>query len=124
MDEERFVLVLAQDVLEEFVAGVALLVEHARLAAAGIEQQAERQRKIALLGEVADGLRAPVFLDGELVLGQIVDDLALFVADGGQDVDDVDVGREGVLRPGWKGWNGSSQVQEIAAGKHHPDGRG
>ena len=101
MDEERFVLVLAQDVLEEFVAGVALPIEHARLAAAGIEQQAEREREIALLGEVADGLRAPVFLDGELVLGQIVDDFALLVADGGQDVDDVDAGGElGVLRPG------------------------
>ena len=29
VDEERFVLVLAQDVLEEFVAGVALLIEDA-----------------------------------------------------------------------------------------------
>ena len=124
VDEKRFVLVLAQDVLEEFVAGIALLIEHARLAAAGIEEQAERERKIALLGEVADGLRTPVFLDGEFVLGQIVDDLALFVADGGQDADNVDAGGElGVLRPGERG-EGSCQVKEVTAGQHHIHGRG
>ena len=44
VNKECFVLVFAQDVFEEFVTGVALPVEHARLAAAGIEKDTERER--------------------------------------------------------------------------------
>ena len=100
VNEKRFIFVLAQDVLEEFVTGVAFPIEHARLAAASIEKQAEREGEIALLREVADGLRTPVLLECELVLDEIVNDLALLVANSGQNVDHVDAGGEfGVLRP-------------------------
>jgi hypothetical protein len=70
MDQERFVLVFAENVFKEFVTGVALPIVDPRLAAAGIEQQAQREGKITLLREIADGLRTPVFLDAEFVLAE------------------------------------------------------
>ena len=47
MNEEGFVAVFAQDVIEELVAGRLFLAEHLRLAGAGIDEQAERERREA-----------------------------------------------------------------------------
>ena len=51
MDHEGFILVRAQHVVEEAVAGRALLVKNAPLAHAGIDQQAERQWKVGISRE-------------------------------------------------------------------------
>jgi len=94
VDQERFVFVFTEDVLEEVVAGVALLIDQAALAAAGIHQQPQDQGSVGLLGEILDRLHAAVFFEREIVLGEIVNDLAVLVADTHQHVDDIYTGRE------------------------------
>jgi len=49
VDDEGFVFVFAEDVLDEFEAGVAFTIENPGLAAAGIDEQTERKRDVALL---------------------------------------------------------------------------
>ena len=44
--------------------------------------------------EVGDRLRAAVLADRDLALGEVLDDGAPFVADGGDEVDDLDLGGE------------------------------
>jgi hypothetical protein len=100
VDDECLVLILTQDLLEELVARAALVFEHARHAEAGIDQQSERQRQIGLAGEVFDGLRTAVFVQGEVFLGEVLDDLAALFVDGGKDVDDLDVGGVGGVGSG------------------------
>ena len=95
MDDECLVLVFAHQVFQKGVAGDTLLLQHAPLAHAGVHQQAEREREIGFFGEVADRLRTAVFFQLEVVLGQVVYDLAVFVAHRGQHIDHFDVGREG-----------------------------
>ena len=87
MDEEEIVLVFAQDLVDEAETGAALGVEHAALAHAGVDQEPDGERKVRLAGEVGDGLRAAVFEDGEIVLGEVADDLAVFREHVRQDVD-------------------------------------
>ena len=100
VDDEGHILIFAKHLVEEAIAGVALGFDKPALAHAGIHQQPERERKIALLGEVADGLRPAVLGQGEIVLGQIADDVALLVADGREDVDNFDIGGEGRIGRG------------------------
>jgi hypothetical protein len=83
MDQEGFVFVFAQDVIEERVAGALFLVEDAPLAEAGVNEQAEGERQVAFAHKILDGLRARVFLESEVGLIQIGDDFAVLVADGG-----------------------------------------
>ncbi len=64
------------------------------LADAGIHQEAEGQGQAGFLGEIADGLRAAVFFEGEIVLGEVVNHAALIVANGGEEIDYADVGGE------------------------------
>ena len=58
VNDEGLVLVGAHQVVEEAVAGGALLVQHAPLAHAGVHQQPERERKVGLFSEIADGFAA------------------------------------------------------------------
>ena len=88
---------LAQDLVEKLLARAALLGEHGALAAAHIDQQAERQRLVGLRREVANGLRPAVFFEREIVFGKSPDQLSLFIANGDQDVDYVDAGGKGGL---------------------------
>lgn len=91
MDDEGFVLVLAQDLVQKGPAGAALLAEHVAHAHAGIDQQAEGERQVGLAREVADRLRVAVFLEEKIVAREVLDDPALFVANRRQHVHDFDV---------------------------------
>ena len=91
MNHEGLVLILAQHVVQKTVAGGALLVEDATLAPARVHQQAERQRQVGLPGEIGDRLEVPVFLQLEVILAQVGDDLAVLVAHGREHVDDLDL---------------------------------
>ncbi len=82
MDQEGLVFFLAQNMIEERVAGALFLVEDAALAEAGVDQQAEGERQIAFAHKIFDGLRAGVFLESEVGLIQVGDDFAVLVADG------------------------------------------
>src|SRR5208283_1674446 len=62
VNDERGIFVLAQKLVEEAVAGAALVVQDAALAEAGVDQEAEAQRQIGFVREVVDGLRAAVFV--------------------------------------------------------------
>jgi hypothetical protein len=87
VDEEGFVLVFAEDAIEEGAAGGAFLIEDAALAEAGVDEEAEGKREIRLFGEIGDGLGLGVLFEGEVVFGEIADEAAVFVADGGEEVD-------------------------------------
>ena len=94
VNDERAILVRAEHLAEEAIAGGALFGQEAALADAGIDQEAERQGQAGFLGEIADGLRAAVFFEGEIVLGEVGDHVALSVANRGEEIDDADVGGE------------------------------
>src|SRR4029077_9661340 len=100
MDEEGFVLVFAQDAIEEGAAGGAFLVEEAALAEAGVDEEAEGEREIGLFGEIGDGLGLGVLFESEIVFGEIADEVAVFVADGGEEIDGGDVYGDGGLLAG------------------------
>ena len=95
MDEEGFVFVFAQDAIEERAAGGALLVEDAALAEAGVDEEAEGEREVGLFGEIGDGLGLAVLVESEVVFGEIADEVAVFVADGGEEIDGGDVEGDG-----------------------------
>jgi len=95
VDEEGFVLVFAQDAIEERAAGGAFLIEDAALAEAGVDEEAEGEREIGVFCEIGDGLGLAVLLEGEVVFGEVADDVAMFVADGGEEVYGGDVDGDG-----------------------------
>jgi len=95
MDEEGFVFVFAEDVIEERAAGGAFLIKDAALAEAGVHEEAEGEREIGFLGEIGDGLRLAVLVEGEVVFGEIADEVAVFVSDGGDEIDGGDVESDG-----------------------------
>ena len=99
MDEEGLVFVFAEDVIEKRAAGGAFLIEDAALAEAGVHEEAEGEREIRFLGEIGDGLRLAVLIEGEVVFGEIADEVAVFVSDGGDVIDggDVEGDRRGLL---------------------------
>ena len=94
VDEEGLVLGLHEHLVEKTAARVALGIEDAGLTAAGVDQQAEREREIRLLRKILDGLRAAVFLKREIVFGEVADDLAMVVAYGYGQRDYFDIDRE------------------------------
>ena len=95
MDEEGFVFAFAEDAIEEGTAGGAFLVEEAALAEAGVDEEAESERKVGLFSEIGDGLGVGVLFEGEVVFGEIADEVAVFVADGGEEIDSGDVDGDG-----------------------------
>ena len=95
MDEEGFVFVFAQDVIEERAAGGAFLVEDLALAEAGVDEKAKSEGEIGVFGEIGDGLGLAVLVESEVVLGEVADDVAVFVADGGEEIDGGDVDGDG-----------------------------
>lgn len=88
-----------QHLVKEAVAGAAFFAENPALAHAGVDQQTEREREIRFAAEVLDGLRAPIFLQGEVIFAQVIDDLAVLVAHRGKHVHDFHVDSDGVLLP-------------------------
>jgi hypothetical protein len=95
VNKEGFVLGLHQHLINKTAARVALRVEHVVLTATGIDEQAKRKREVCLLRKIFDGLRAPVFLQREIVFSEVADDLAMFVANGDRQRDHFDVNRDG-----------------------------
>ena len=81
----------AHHAVDELDGGFLLEAEAVADAVAGIDQDAEAQRQVALGGELHDGLRLLVFEDLEVVLGQVGDEAALLVGDGEEHVDAGDV---------------------------------
>ena len=100
VDEEGFVFVFAEDMVEERAAGGTFLIEDAALAEAGVDEEAEGEREIGFFGEIGDGLGLGVLFEGEVVFGEIADEVAVFVADGGEKIDGGDVYGDGRLLAG------------------------
>jgi len=68
------------------------------------------------LGEVLDDLLPAVLEDGEVVFGEVVDELAGFVADSGQGVDDLNAsGEDGVLVLRAQGQAGGGRKKELTS---------
>ena len=102
MDEEGFVFVFTENVVEEGAAGGALLIEDAALAEAGVDEEAEGEREIGFFGEIGDGLGLGVLFEGEVFLREIADQAAVFVANGGEEIYGGDVNGDGRLLGGQK----------------------
>ena len=100
VDEEGFVFVFAKDAVEERAAGGPLLVEEAALAEAGVHEEAEGEREVGLFGEIGDGLGLGVLFEDEVVFGEIVHEVAVLVADGGEEIDGGNVEGDGGLLAG------------------------
>ena len=94
MNEERFVLALAQHLVHEVAACVALLTEDPPLAHARVHEQAERERQVSFPRKVADGLGAALFLQEEIVLVESFYNLAVRVPDRGKHIHDFYAGGE------------------------------
>ena len=94
MDDEGPVLFRPEHLFEELLAGGALVGKDEAGAAAGVDEQANDEREVALGREVADFLGFAFLVEQEIGLGQAADDLVLLVPDIGEKVDDLDVGRE------------------------------
>jgi site-specific DNA recombinase len=77
-------IAIAQYLVEKRVTCASFALQHARLAAAGIHQQSDRERQAGFLRKVADGLRHAIFQQHEVVAIQIFDEPAFPVADGRQ----------------------------------------
>ena len=95
VNDESLILVLAQHLVEEAMAGRAFLTEHALLAVTRVNQQTQRQREIGFLRKILDNLGPAIFLQLKIVFRQIPDELALFVMHGGEQVDYLHFAGEG-----------------------------
>ena len=62
------------------------MIENATLTEAGVDQEAEGEREVGLFGEIGEGLGLAVLLETEIVFCEIADDVAVFVADGGEEI--------------------------------------
>ena len=91
MDEEGLIAFGPEHLFDEPPAGVPLFAQNFALAEAGIDQQAKREREIRLAGKITNDLWTPLLGKIEIILRQIGNDFALFIADGRQHVDDFDV---------------------------------
>ena len=92
-DEESFVLG-GEDVFEEFGSGLLFERKDILLAAAGVEEDADGEGEVLLLSEVLGGLEDLVLVDAAVILVEI-GDVAVFIADGEVEIDEVDVDFEG-----------------------------
>jgi hypothetical protein len=95
VNHESLVLIFAQQVIEESVAGVALLVQDAALAHAGIHQQPQSKRKVGIRREVTDCLRMAVLLQRKIIFGQVADQRAMFIAHRGKHGHHLHIHRNG-----------------------------
>jgi len=93
-----------------------LLVEMS-LAAARIDNQAERQRDIRAAGEKRDVLRGGLFEYFEIVFGQAAGQGAMRVAHGEREVDQIDIHLDARLLLGGAEVNKSEESQQRT---HHP----
>src|ERR1700728_3065477 len=88
MNHAGTVFLLMKHLIQKIVARGALRAEHVALAEAGVDQQADGDRKIVFEHEIFNVLRMVVFGENKIVLAEVLDELALLVADRGGHVDD------------------------------------
>jgi hypothetical protein len=99
MDDECLVFGSSQHLIQETLAGRSFLIQNIPLAHAGVDKQAEREGKVGFLRKIANRLRVTIFLEEEIVFGQIADDLAMLVSDSDRQSDHFDVHRQRGRRP-------------------------
>jgi hypothetical protein len=73
--------------IKEPVAGASFLDEDVSLAEARVHEETEAKGHVTFADKIIDDLRAAFFVQGEIVFGEIGDDLAVFISDGGKDTD-------------------------------------
>ena len=86
LDDKSLILRRGEHLVKEGAAGAALLIENVALREAGVDQKAEGEGKIRVLIEVADGLGMSVYLEDEVVFGEVLDERSFLVADDGRDI--------------------------------------
>ena len=94
MNDECLVFGSSQHLIQETLAGRSLLIQNIPLTHAGIDKQAECEGKVGFLRKIANRLRATIFLEQEVVFGQIADDLTMLVPDSDRQSDHFDVDRQ------------------------------
>ncbi len=95
LHDEGFVFRGGEHLVEEGAAGGALFVDDVALGEAGVDEQAEDEGEVGVLVEVADGLGFAVDLEDEVVLGEVLDEGAFFVADDDGEIDEAGVNGDG-----------------------------
>lgn len=123
VDDEGLVLVFPQNFVQKRSAGREFLLEDAPLTQGSVYEQTEGEGQIGLLGEISDGLRLAVLIQGKILFGEIVDQCAVFVVDRGQEIDGGDIDRElrGLL--GDKRGDLKTQERQKATPSHDAKGR-
>ncbi len=81
MNDECLVFGGSQHLIQETIAGRFLLIQNTPLTHAGADKQAKRKGKVGFLRKIPNRLRMTIFLENEIVFGQIADDLAMLVPD-------------------------------------------
>ena len=99
MNDERLVFGSSQHLIQETLAGCSLLIQNIPLTHAGVDKQAEREGKVGFLRKIANRLRVTIFLEQEVVFGQIANDLAMLIPDSDRQGDHFDVHRQRGRRP-------------------------
>src|ERR1019366_4383602 len=89
-DEERLVPLL-DHLAEELACRAPFNVDEISLAGADVHQHSDGQGKIRLFRKILDGLQFAVLENLEVVLRKIVDEGAVFIADGGEHAHQIDV---------------------------------
>jgi hypothetical protein len=123
VDDEGFVFIFTEHVLDKFEE-LAMLAGAYALAAIVLFIAGPTSRRVRAGWSALDHAGAGILALGALiVLNQIVNDFPVFIADGGQDVDDGNAGGElGILPPEER--QSSGQIEEVAPGEHQRHGRG
>jgi hypothetical protein len=123
-EEEGLVLRL-EDARQEHLNVVEMLVDEFVLTGGGVDEEAEGERDIGFAGEEAEFLWDAVFVEGEVILGEVGDQAALLVADGEGEGDEVGLDVEvGDLRGERQSEEKGSENQEWAQGWLLVDVRG
>ena len=122
MNDEGFVFIFAEKTIEKRAAGGKFLIEYAALTEAGVDQEAEGEGEIGFPGEIGDSLRFGVLGEDEVFFGEVVDEGAVLVADGGEEIDGIDVegdggGLLGGERKEIKEANKGKEVRELSEGR-------
>src|SRR5262249_30087997 len=96
-DDECFVFAALEGRIEEFDRSFFLKPQFVANAAAGVHEQRDRQGEVRFTAEVRDRLSSIVLEDLEVFLLEVRYKLAFPVRDGKQDVNQVDLYRNGLL---------------------------
>ena len=89
MNQESEIFVLTEKVVQEAIAGTPLLVENATLAQAGVNEQTKTKGQIAFPSEKSNRLRTAIFFERKIVFGEIRNNFAVLVMNGGKDIDGI-----------------------------------